>query len=124
MGTVAIRAALCYHPFESMVGQSITEQYSQWWDSPWWDSPSWNSTVNGGTVHGGTACKPRIGVVYAGNNQREVVPQRTRTGVQMASLVPRPFWEGETACQFPQVQTVTSAARELEDPIRFQIAVT
>ena len=40
------------------------------------------------------------------------------------SLVPRPFWEGETAWQLPRVQTVTSAARELEDPIRFQIAVT
>ena len=39
-------------------------------------------------------------------------------------LVPRPFWEGETAWQLLQVQTVTSAARELEDPIRFQIAVT
>ena len=41
-----------------------------------------------------------------------------------SSLVRRPFWEGETAWQLPRVQTVTSAARELEDPIRFQITVT
>ena len=41
-----------------------------------------------------------------------------------ASLIPRPFWEGEMAWQLPRVQTVTSAARELEDPIRVQIAVT
>ena len=42
----------------------------------------------------------------------------------LVSLVPRPFWEGEKAWQLPLVQTVTSAARELEEPIRFQIAVT
>ena len=41
-------------------------------------------------------------------------------GKHIYSLVPRPFWEGETAWQLPQVQTVTSAARELEDPIRFR----
>ena len=41
-----------------------------------------------------------------------------------SSLVPRPFWEGETAWQLLPVQTVTSAARELEVPIKFQLAVT
>ena len=34
----------------------------------------------------------------------------------MTSLVPRPSWEGETTWQLPRVQTVTSAARELEVP--------
>ena len=31
---------------------------------------------------------------------------------------------GEMAWQLVRVQTVTSAARELEEPIRFQIAIT
>ena len=44
--------------------------------------------------------------------------------LEVTSLVPGPFLEGEMAWQFPRVQTVSSAARDLEDPIRFQIAVT
>ena len=52
------------------------------------------------------------------------LPFRIIASYCMCSLVPRPLWEGETAWQLPRVQTVTSAARELEDPIRFQIAVT
>ena len=52
------------------------------------------------------------------------VNQIMDSGREGISLIPRPFWEGETAWQLPRVQTVTSTARELEDPIRFQVAVT
>ena len=47
------------------------------------------------------------GIVFIGpRNEATRVPTRQNDVLAYTSLVPRPFWEGETAWQHPPVQTV------------------